>query len=93
MGVRLALGASPSRLLRLVLSESLRLAGAGILMGTALALWATQFMKTLLFGVAASDPLTFVLVPVVLLVTAAAGCLVPALRAMRVDPIVALRVE
>jgi putative ABC transport system permease protein len=93
MGVRVALGASPSRLMRLVLAESLRLAGAGILVGIAIALFATQFMKTLLFGVHAFDPLTFVLVPLVLLGTAIAGCLVPALRAMRVDPIVALRVD
>ena len=93
MGVRVALGASPSRLMRLVLIESLRLAGAGILVGTAIALYVTQFMKTLLFGVQASDPLTFVLVPLLLLATATAGCLVPAARAMRVDPIAALRAD
>jgi ABC-type antimicrobial peptide transport system permease subunit len=93
MGVRVALGASPSRLMRLVLTESLRLAAAGIVVGIAIALCATQFMKTLLFGVQASDPLTFVLVPLLLLATSTAGCLVPAARAMRVDPIVALRVD
>jgi putative ABC transport system permease protein len=50
-------------------------------------------MKTLLFGVHASDPLTFVLVPLLLLAAATAGCLVPAVRAMRIDPIAALRVD
>jgi putative ABC transport system permease protein len=93
MGVRVALGASPAQLLRLVLAESLRLTAAGIVVGVAAALAATQFLKTLLFGVNALDPLTFVLVPLLLLATAAAGCLVPAVRAMRVDPMVALRVE
>jgi putative ABC transport system permease protein len=85
MGVRLALGASPSQLMRLVLVESLRLVGAGIAVGIVVALGATQFMKTLLFGVHASDPLTFVLVPLLLLAAATAGCLVPAVRAMRID--------
>ncbi len=93
MGVRLALGASPSQLMRLVLVESLRLVGAGIAVGVVVALGATQFMKTLLFGVHASDPLTFVLVPFLLLAAATAGCLVPAVRAMRIDPIAALRVD
>jgi putative ABC transport system permease protein len=93
MGVRAALGASPSQLMRLVLVESLRLVGAGIAVGIVVALGAAQFMKTLLFGVHASDPLTFVLVPILLLAAATAGCLVPAVRAMRIDPIAALRVD
>src|SRR5688572_5517468 len=81
-GVRVALGARPSGLLGVVVAESLRLVGAGIVVGIAVALGATQFMKTLLFGVNAADPLTFVLVPLLLLATALAGCLVPATRAM-----------
>lgn len=93
LGVRLALGASPRGLLRLVLSESLRLVAAGILVGLVAALGATRFMESLLFGVSAYDPLTFLAVPCLLLATASVGCLVPAYRAMRVDPMVTLRAE
>ena len=93
LGVRLALGASPQGLMRLVLSESLRLVGAGISVGLVAALGATRFMESLLFGVSAYDPLTFAAVPFILLFSAIAGCLVPAFRAMHVDPVVTLRGE
>ena len=93
LGVRLALGASPRTLLQLVLSESLRLVAAGIIVGLVAALGATRFLKSLLFGVNTYDPLTFVAVPVLLLSAAVVGCLVPAIRAMRVDPMITLRAE
>ncbi len=93
MGVRLALGASPLALLRLVLSEGLSLAAFGVAFGLAVAFVVTRFMSALLFGIEAHDLRTFVAVPLVLFAAAAAGCLVPARRAMRVDPNVALRTE
>jgi putative ABC transport system permease protein len=93
MGVRLALGASPTALLRLVLSEGLVLAGMGVGIGLFGAFLMTRFMSAMLFGVTPHDALTFVVVPLLLFCAAALGCLVPARRAMRVDPIVALRAE
>jgi putative ABC transport system permease protein len=93
MGVRLALGASPVALLRLVLSEGMVLAGMGVAIGLFGALLMTRFMSAMLFGVTPHDALTFVTVPLLLFCAAALGCLVPARRAMRVDPIVALRAE
>jgi len=93
MGVRLALGASPAGLLRLVLFESLRLVGAGVAIGIGLALGAMQFLSALLFGVSAHDPATFLAIPLVLFAAATLGCLVPARRAMRVDPMVTLRAD
>ncbi len=93
MGVRLALGASPTSLLRLVLSEGLALTGIGIVLGVVGALIVTRFMAALLYGVAPSDALTLVVVAALLIASATAGCLVPARRAMRVDPVSVLRAE
>ncbi len=93
MGVRLALGAQPSNLLRMVLAEGLRLVIAGLTLGLAVSLVVTQFLETMLFGVQPRDATTFAGVVVVLSAAAMLGCLVPALRAMRVDPMVALRAE
>jgi putative ABC transport system permease protein len=93
MGVRLALGASPRNLLTLVMAEGLTLAAAGVVLGLVAAFGMTSFMRALLFGVAAHDATTFVLVPLLLFAAAAVGCIVPARRAMRVDPMVTLRAE
>jgi putative ABC transport system permease protein len=93
MGVRLAMGASPGALLRLVLSEGLRLTGIGVACGVVGAFIITRFMSTMLFGVAPNDALTFVVVSLLLFAAAGLGCLLPARRAMRIDPIVALRAE
>jgi putative ABC transport system permease protein len=93
MGVRLALGARPTDLLTLVLGEGLQLVAAGIVLGLGAAFIMTQSLQALLFGIPPRDLSTFVAVPVLLLVTAVGGCLVPARRAMRVDPIVALKTE
>ena len=89
----LALGASPRSLQRLVLAEGLGLAGIGVVLGFLAAFLATRFMAAMLFGVRPHDAATFVLVPLLLLGAAALGCLVPARRAMRVDPMTALRTE
>jgi putative ABC transport system permease protein len=93
MGIRLALGALPSNLLRLVLTDGLKLVTAGLVIGVAAALVLTRFLETLLFGVDTHDAATFVLAPTILFVAGLLGCLAPALRAMRIDPSVALRFE
>jgi putative ABC transport system permease protein len=93
IGVRLALGAQPADMLRLVLSEGWSLVGMGVAIGLAAALVLTRFIQAMLFGVQAHDLTTFVLVPLLLFAAATVGCLVPAIRAMRVDPVIALRSE
>jgi putative ABC transport system permease protein len=93
IGIRLALGADRRTILRMVLAGGLRIAGAGLAIGVAGALALTHVLSGLLFGVSARDPLTFVVVPGALLVVALAACWIPARRAMRVEPVVALRGE
>ena len=80
-------------MLKLVLKQGLKLAGGGVLLGAAGAAALAQLMKTLLFNVSASDPLTFVGVAVLLVGVAALACYVPARRATKVDPMIALRYE
>ncbi len=93
MGIRAALGASAADLLRLVLVNGLMLASAGLAIGFGGALALTRLPSSLLFGVGARDPLTMVSVAGILGVVALVACLIPALRATRVDPLVALRHE
>lgn len=93
IGIRLALGADQSQILRLVIVQGLKLTVTGICIGVAIGVALSRFMNSLLFGVGATDPLTFVVVVAVLILVAIAACYVPAYRAMRVDPIVALRYE
>ena len=93
MGLRLALGARPANLVRLVLREGLQLVTIGIAVGVGAALVLTRFLEALLFGVDARDTTTFIVAPAILFVAALLGCLAPARRAMRVDPAVALRAE
>jgi putative ABC transport system permease protein len=93
IGVRVALGAQPRDVVRLVLGEGARLAVLGAILGLAAAAVLTRFMASLLFGVTARDPLTFLAVAAILVCVAAAACCIPARRAMRVDPMVALRYE
>jgi predicted permease len=93
IGIRMALGAEPQNMLALVLGRGARLALIGIAAGVLGALALTRFLSSLLFGVQAHDPLTFTAVAVLLLLVALAACYVPARRAMKVDPMVALRYE
>jgi ABC-type antimicrobial peptide transport system permease subunit len=91
IGVRMALGAAKRDVLRLVIGQGVVLAAIGIGAGVVAALGVTQFIKSLLYNVTASDPLSFVIVAVFLAVVAVVASYVPARRAMGVDPIIALR--
>jgi putative ABC transport system permease protein len=93
IGVRVALGAQRRDVLRLVLGRGLGLAGAGIALGLAGGLAVTRVISSLLFGVGARDPVTFAAVAALLAFVALLACLAPARRAMKVDPMVALRYE
>jgi putative ABC transport system permease protein len=93
MGVRIALGAGPGNVLSMILNQGLRLALIGVALGLAASFALTRLMSGLLFGVKPSDPETFVLVTTALLAVALAACWVPARRATRVDPVIALRYE
>jgi putative ABC transport system permease protein len=93
IGIRVALGAQTRDVMKMVMKQGMRLTlfgiGIGLIGGFALA----RLMKSLLFGVSASDPLTFAAVAALLASVAMAACYIPARRAMKVDPVVALRCE
>jgi putative ABC transport system permease protein len=93
IGIRIALGAQQNNVMRLILGEGMLVILIGLTIGLASSLALTRFLSSLLFGVTATDPITFAAVAVLLAVVALAACYVPARRAMRVDPIVALRYE
>jgi putative ABC transport system permease protein len=93
VGIRMALGAQPADVTRLVLKEGMSLAGVGVALGLFASLALTRLMRGLLFGVSASDPLTFGAITLLLLGVACLACWLPARRATKVDPLVALRYE
>ncbi|HET6199512.1 MAG TPA: ABC transporter permease [Candidatus Acidoferrales bacterium] len=93
IGIRLALGAQPKQVLRWIAERGIRLAAIGLGIGLLLAFAMARLLASLLFGVSATDPVIFIGIPSLLAIVAIAACYLPARRAMRVDPIVALRYE
>src|SRR5262245_50329316 len=93
IGVRMALGAQPRAVFGMVLTQGVRLAGIGIMIGLVGALGATHLMARFLYGIGATDPITFAGMSLFLAVVALLACYLPARNAARVDPMVALRYE
>jgi predicted permease len=93
IGIRMALGAQRSDVLKMTIKQGLQLVGLGLAIGLAAAFILTRVMATLLFGISATDPFTFVTISLVLLAVAMLATYIPSLRAMRVDPMVALRYQ
>jgi putative ABC transport system permease protein len=93
IGLRVALGASPADVMRLVLKEGALLVVIGLAVGAALSFAGARFISGLLFGVSARDPMVFVAVASLVTIAAMAACLIPGRRALRVDPLLALRAE
>jgi putative ABC transport system permease protein len=93
VGIRLALGAQPRDVLALLMVQGMRLVFLGVVLGVVVSLVLTRLLATLLYGTSVRDPLTFAGVSALLVAVALLACYIPARRAMRVDPIVALRYE
>lgn len=93
IGVRMALGASARDVLKLIVRQGMTLALSGVGAGLLAALLLTRFMRTLLFGIQSSDPVTYVVIALLLVAVALLACWLPAWRATKVDPLMALRCE
>ena len=93
IGIRMAVGAEAGGIFRMILGEGLKLSLTGLMLGLVGAVWLGQAGSSLLFGVSPTDPLTFIVVSLLLIAVAVAACCIPARRAMKIEPIVALRQE
>ena len=93
LGVRLALGAQQRDIFKLILGQGAVLIVVGLVLGLTAAFFCTRFLSSLLFGVGATDPLTFLSTPILLALVSLLACYIPARRATKVDPLVALRSE
>jgi putative ABC transport system permease protein len=93
IGIRIALGSTPGGILSLVVRQGMALALYGVILGLAAALVFTRLMRSLLFGVTATDAVTFAVIPGVLILVALLACFIPARRAAQVDPMISLRCE
>jgi ABC-type antimicrobial peptide transport system permease subunit len=93
IGLRMALGALPSHVLGMIVRESMGLVVLGVLIGIGAAWGATRWISSMLFGLSANDPLTYVVVATLLVMVAIVACLLPARRASKVEPMKALRTE
>ena len=93
IGIRIAVGAQAGEILRMIVGEGLKLSLTGLLLGLVGAVWLGRAGSSLLFGVTPEDPLTFITVSILLIAVGVVACCFPARRAMKVEPIVALRQE
>jgi len=93
VGIRLALGAQVSDVLKMILGQGMAVIGVGLVLGLVSAFLLMRLLRSLLFGVGENDPLTFAAITVGLLLVALVACYIPARRATKVDPLIALRYE
>jgi ABC-type antimicrobial peptide transport system permease subunit len=93
IGLRMALGATAQNVLKMILWQGLKLILTGLAIGIAAAFLLTRFLASMLYGVSATDPITFGIILAILMLVALAACWIPARRAIKVDPMVALRYE
>jgi len=93
IGIRMALGARRTDVLKMIVNQGLKLVSIGMMLGLAAAFLLTRVLQSLLFGISATDPVTFFVISLVLLAVAILASYLPALRATKVDPIIALRAQ